>query len=119
MIYHQLGKIPPKRHTQFRRPDGELYKEHLFGAEGFHGFSSLMYHHNPPTKTFKVEPHSDITPKKWDDGMLRPHHLRTGGVEKGGDPVMGRKTLLYNNDIQMAVVRPTEDMDYFIKRPTR
>lgn len=115
MIYHQLGKIPPKRHTQFRRPDGELYQEHVFGGEGFHGSSSILYHHNPPTKTYKVEPGSKINIEKWDDGMLRHHHLRTAGVEKGGDPVMGRKVLLYNNDVQMSVVRPTKSMDYFYK----
>ena len=28
-FYHQLGKIPPKRHTQFRKEDGSLYYEHL------------------------------------------------------------------------------------------
>ncbi|PSQ88332.1 MAG: homogentisate 1,2-dioxygenase, partial [Bacteroidetes bacterium QS_8_64_10] len=39
--YTQLGKIPPKRHTQFRRPDGELYTEEVVGAEGFHGISSI------------------------------------------------------------------------------
>jgi len=115
MIYHQLGKIPHKRHTQFRRPDGELYQEHLFGAEGFHGVSSLMYHHNPPTKTFKVEKGEDVKIEKWDEGMLRHHHLRTADIEEGGDPVMGRKVLLYNNDVQIGAVRPTEPMDYFYK----
>ena len=34
-FYHKLGKIPHKRHTIFRRPDGELYTEELFGTEGF------------------------------------------------------------------------------------
>ena len=28
-IYHKLGNIPPKRHTQFRKPDGSLYAEQL------------------------------------------------------------------------------------------
>ena len=35
--YHRLGQIPPKRHTQFRKPDGTLYSEELFGTEGFSG----------------------------------------------------------------------------------
>ena len=35
--YHRLGQIPPKRHTQFRKPDGTLYNEELFGTEGFSG----------------------------------------------------------------------------------
>ncbi|HET6528293.1 MAG TPA: homogentisate 1,2-dioxygenase, partial [Balneolaceae bacterium] len=115
MIYHQLGKIPHKRHTQFRRPDGELYQEHLFGGEGFHGISSLLYHNNPPTRTFKVEKGEKVKIEQWDEEMLRHHHLRTANVAEGGDPVMGRKVLLYNNDVQIGVVRPTEPMNYFYK----
>ncbi len=33
--YRQVGEVPPKRHTQFRRPDGGLYSEELMGEEGF------------------------------------------------------------------------------------
>lgn len=115
MIYHQLGKIPHKRHTQFRRPDGELYQEHLFGAEGFHGVSSLLYHHNPPTRTFKVEAGPELKIEKWEEGILRHHHLRTANVKEGGDPVLGRKVLLFNHDIQIGAARPTEAMDYLYK----
>ena len=34
-FYHKLGKVPPKRHTQFRKENGELYYEQLFGTIGF------------------------------------------------------------------------------------
>lgn len=115
MIYHQLGKIPHKRHTQFRKPNGELYQEHLFGAEGFHGWSSLLYHNNPPTRTYKVEQGPEVKIEKWEEGMLRHHHLRTTSVEAGGDPVLGRKVLLFNNDVQIGIARPTDSMDYFYK----
>ena len=30
--YTKLGKIPSKRHIQFRRPDGKLYAEEVFGT---------------------------------------------------------------------------------------
>ncbi|MFN7602247.1 MAG: homogentisate 1,2-dioxygenase, partial [Bacteroidota bacterium] len=49
MYYHRLGKIPPKRHTQFRQPDGSLYKEELVSSEGFSGIYSNLYHIYPPT----------------------------------------------------------------------
>lgn len=35
MYYHRLGNTPPKRHTQFRQPDGSLYKEEVVSSEGF------------------------------------------------------------------------------------
>ncbi len=48
--YHQLGKIPHKRHTQFRKPDGGLYSEQLFSTEGFSNDYALLYHCHPPTQ---------------------------------------------------------------------
>ena len=63
MHYHSLGEIPPKRHTQFRQPDGSLYKEELFSTEGFSDLHSLLYHCNPPTQIVQVgEPYS-VAPK--------------------------------------------------------
>jgi homogentisate 1,2-dioxygenase len=50
MYYHRLGNIPHKRHTQFRQPDGSLYKEELVSSEGFSGIYSNLYHINPPTR---------------------------------------------------------------------
>ena len=47
--YRAVGEIPPKRHTQFRRPDGSLYSEELMGVEGFSADSALLYHHHLPT----------------------------------------------------------------------
>ena len=44
MFYLQRGEIPHKRHTQFRKADGGLYAEELFGVEGFSGRASLLYH---------------------------------------------------------------------------
>ena len=35
MHYYSLGSIPKKRHTQFRKPNGELYHEQLFSTVGF------------------------------------------------------------------------------------
>ena len=48
-FYHKLGVIPPKRHTQFRKKDGSLYYEQLFGTIGFEGMSTNSYHEHRPT----------------------------------------------------------------------
>ena len=46
-----VGSVPPKRHTQHRRPDGKqaLYYEELMGEEGFSSDSSLLYHRGMPS----------------------------------------------------------------------
>ncbi|HKJ30407.1 MAG TPA: homogentisate 1,2-dioxygenase [Balneolales bacterium] len=115
MIYHQLGEIPHKRHTQFRNPEGKLYAEELFGTEGFTGSSSLLYHKIPPTKVTNVQSGKEIEIKPWNEDLLRHHHLLTKDVKAGGDPVNGRQVLLFNDDIQIAVARPTDNMDYFYR----
>jgi len=61
-IYHRLGKIPPKRHTQFRKADETLYNEQVFGTIGFDGMSSLLYHINPPTKVKAIAEAVDVSP---------------------------------------------------------
>ena len=48
--YTQLGEIPPKRHIQFRRPDGVLYSEEVFGTDGSVGPTFTTYHLHPPTQ---------------------------------------------------------------------
>jgi len=60
MFYVRRGQVPPKRHTQFRKPDGSLYAEELFGVEGFTGRASLLYHHTPPTRTNRIEKVRDV-----------------------------------------------------------
>lgn len=115
MYYHKLGSIPHKRHTQFRRPDGELYTEELFGAEGFSGNSSLLYHHYEPTRVLKVELGADVKPVAISPDALRHHHIVTKDIEAGGDAITSRKTVLFNNDVEIMLSRPTENMDYFYK----
>ena len=62
-VYHRLGEIPPKRHTQFNKPDSGLYYEQLFGTIGFDGMSSLLYHIHRPTQVVSVGDPLDLTPK--------------------------------------------------------
>ena len=47
--YRQVGELPRKRHTQFRKPDGGLYAEELMGDDGFSAESALLYHEHLPT----------------------------------------------------------------------
>ncbi|MCE7861819.1 MAG: homogentisate 1,2-dioxygenase, partial [Chloroflexi bacterium CFX2] len=47
-FYHKLGSIPHKRHTQFKKPNGKLYREELMGLEGFSSIQSILYHHFLP-----------------------------------------------------------------------
>jgi len=115
MIYHRLGSIPQKRHTQFRRPDGKLYSEELFGAEGFSGSSSLLYHVEPPTTVNRVEQGAEIVIEPWKENLLRHHHLVTKDMPQFGDPISGRIPLLFNADCIISVCIPSDKMEYFYR----
>lgn len=113
--YHRLGDIPPKRHTQFRKADGTLYAEELFGTEGFSGNYSTLYYHYPPTRVKKVEAFSQIHLHEWDTGVQRHVHLKTDKIVRMGDAVLGRQPLLFNKDVVMSIARPATQMSYFYR----
>jgi homogentisate 1,2-dioxygenase len=117
MYYHRLGRIPPKRHTQFRQPDGSLYKEELVSSEGFSGIYSNLYHIHPPTRVKEVKTPEKFETKRIAEYKLLQTHLNTSKVgETGDDYLSARKVLLMNNDCSLAICSPKKrTMDYFYK----
>jgi homogentisate 1,2-dioxygenase len=44
------------------------------------------------------------------------HHLfDSTAVEAGGDPIRGRRILMYNDDVEIGLCRPTEPQEYFFR----
>lgn len=113
--YVKLGEVPPKRHTQFRKPDGSLYAEQVFGTKGFSGIASILYHHHLPTEVAEYQYLGSLTPETLEFEPLRHRHLKTNALQPHGDPISGRVPLLVNSDVLMALARPVEPMDYFYK----
>jgi len=113
--YTQLGQIPKKRHTQFRRPDGGLYSEELFGTEGFVGPTSTMYHIHPPTQVTGWEAVYGTAPEYVETDVMRMRHLVSTRLKAQGDPVTGRVVILGNADVEMSVCVPAEPMTYHYK----
>jgi homogentisate 1,2-dioxygenase len=116
--YHRLGEVPPKRHTQFRKPDGGLFAEEVFGTEGFSGTYSILYHHELPPRARAIEARGVSRPEAIDEPVQRHHHLKTGGIPAGGDAVSGRHALFFNQDVTFSVAAPTERMGYFFRNST-
>lgn len=115
-VYHKLGKIPPKRHTQFRRPDGELYYEQLFGTIGFDGMSSLLYHLHRPTMITELGESRDVSPKIAVDRSIKSRKFIGFDVAPETDYLDSRKALLVNNDVHVGLAAPRTSMkDYFYK----
>src|SRR5512139_3113058 len=111
--YRRLGEVPPKRHTQFRNPEGGLYYEELMGEEGFAGDSSLLYHRHLPSALV------DITEWELPDQSTRanhpltPRHLKLHDLfaeeeRKSQDVVTGRRLVLGNADVRISYVAAGE-----------
>lgn len=117
MYYHRLGNIPPKRHTQFRQPDGSLYKEEVVSSKGFSGIYSILYHINPPTRVKEIKDPVRYGPRLLKDYTLKQTHLNTSKVSvTGKDFLSARKVLLANSDCALSICSPEQrKMDYFYK----
>jgi homogentisate 1,2-dioxygenase len=114
--YTKLGQLPQKRHVQFRRPDGRLYSEEVFGTEGFSGPTSTLYHINPPTQVHGWKAVYSTRPEYVETEVMRMRHLKSGPMKPKGDPVTGRIVLFGNSDCEMAVCNPAQGaMDYHYK----
>jgi homogentisate 1,2-dioxygenase len=106
--YRRVGEVPPKRHTQFRQPDGTLYHEELMGEEGFSSDSSLLYHRGVPSAIIAAQTWElpDLATEA--NYPLRPRHLRLHDLfrdqGKGTDAVTGRRLVLGNADVRLSYV---------------
>ncbi|MCR3718343.1 MULTISPECIES: homogentisate 1,2-dioxygenase [Prauserella salsuginis group] len=112
--YRQVGSVPPKRHTQHRRPDGGLYYEELMGEEGFSSDSSLLYHRGVPSAIVDARvwdlPDLSTTPNH----PLKPRHLKLHDLFPKEtwaetDVVTGRRLVLGNGDVRLSYVVSTKD----------
>lgn len=115
-IYHKMGKVPPKRHTIFEKPDGSLYYEQLFGTIGFDGMSTLMYHLHRPTMIREVAGSRDVSPKIAVEKNIKPRLLKGFKVPPKSDFLESRTSLLVNKDIHIGLAAPESSMEnYFYK----
>jgi homogentisate 1,2-dioxygenase len=113
--YTKLGDLPRKRHVQFRRPDGALYSEELFGTEGFVGPTSTLYHIHPPTQVTGWNVEYSTKQEFVEKSTMRMRHIQTQKMTSKGDAVSGRVVILGNSDVEMSLCQPAEQMSYHFK----
>jgi homogentisate 1,2-dioxygenase len=115
-FYHKLGKIPPKRHTQFRQPDGSLYQEQLFGTVGFDGMSSNLYHVNPPTRVADIGKAISMAVEVAVANNMTARMLQGWHVAPKDDYLESRVPMLVNSDVQIILAAPRKSLrEYFYK----
>ncbi|WP_067650243.1 homogentisate 1,2-dioxygenase [Nocardia harenae] len=113
--YRTVGRIPPKRHTQFRQDSGELYSEELAGADGFSGDSSLLYHRGTPAAITAAEPWQPGDLSLAPNAPLLPRHLRLHDLFRTAtaDIVTGRRLVLGNADVRISYAVASEPSELY------
>ena len=114
-FYHRLGQIPHKRHTQFKKSDGRLYREELMGLEGFSSIQSLLYHNFLPPRVTRTEDLGSRKSELVDFGPIQHRAFKTAEVPVGTDPVSARIPLMSNTDVTLGICRASKSMDYFYR----
>ncbi len=115
-FYHKLGKIPPKRHTIFRKPNGDLYYEQLFGTIGFDGMATNLYHEHRPTQVKEIIGSYNVAPKVAVKNNMKSYRFHGFKVKPESDYLKSRKTVLVNSDCAIILAAPQESQTaYFYK----
>ena len=115
-IYHKLGKIPQKRHTIFKKDNGELHYEQLFGTIGFDGMSSLLYHLQRPTMVSEVSEPINVMPEIAVERNMKSRKLIGFDVAPKDDFLESRTTVMLNSDVHIGLAAPRKSLrDYFYK----
>lgn len=115
-FYHKLGIIPPKRHTQFRKPNGELYYEQLFGTVGFDGMSTNSYHEHRPTQVKDIIKQYSVAPKIAKANNIQSYRFRGFQIPQINDYLESRKIVLTNSDCSIILAAPKHSTTaYFYK----
>lgn len=115
-FYHKLGKIPQKRHTQFRKDNGELYAEELVSTLGFSSIYSLVYHCHPPTGVKNIGEAYSVEPNYVLKKNMQNRSFLSFNTKPQADYLKSRVVLLGNQDLTLASAAPTKGTDdYFVK----
>jgi homogentisate 1,2-dioxygenase len=114
--YHTLGNIPHKRHTVFKKKDGSIHFEQLFGTIGFDGMSSLLYHLHPPTMVKELLGNIDVSPTVAVKHNMQMRALKGFNIPSHDDFLKSRIPVLTNSDVTLHLSNPKKSSsNYFYK----
>src|SRR5262249_42883123 len=101
-FYQRLGDVPRKRHVQFRE-NGTLLTEEVMGLEGFTGLESILYPLHSPCRVSDLGPFEPLERQEWVPDAHAHRHFATTGVPPAGDEITGRRTLMWNDDVEISL----------------
>ena len=113
-VYQRRGELPRKRHIVFRE-NGTLLTEEVMGLEGFTGNESILYHLVSPCRVKELGAFTPIERAEWVPEKHGHLLMNTYDISPEGDEISGRRTLMWNDDVEISLCRPDSHMDYFFR----
>jgi len=113
-FYQHRGDLPRKRHIVFRE-NGRLLTEEVMGLEGFTGNESILYHLESPCRVKELGAFTPIEREEWVPEKHGHLLMNTYDIASEGDEISGRRTLMWNQDVEISLCRPDSQMDYFFR----
>ena len=109
--------MPAKRHVQVRQngAGSPLLVEEVMGYEGFSGNETILYHLHSPCRLDRVGGFSRSCARSGCPTPTCTASPTSTRSEPGGDPVTGRRLLMFNGDIEVSICKPTEPLDGFYR----
>src|SRR5688572_12659442 len=100
-FYQRLGDVPRKRHEQFR-DNATLVADEAMGLHAFPGNESTLYHLTAACRVQKIGECETIKRDEWVPDALAHRHFTTWDVKPVGDPISGRRLLMWNSDVEIS-----------------
>jgi homogentisate 1,2-dioxygenase len=113
-FYQRRGELPRKRHIVFRE-NGRLLTEEVMGLEGFTGNESILYHLESPCRVKELGAFTPIVREEWIPETHAHRLQNTYEVPPEGDEISGRRSLMWNDDVEISFCRPDGTMDHFFR----
>lgn len=113
--YRETGRVPRKRHTQSRGPDGKLRYEELFSCQGFAAESSLLYHVCEPTDVTRIVRQPSRTVPRLTGEAHQHRRFVPDGLASKGEFLDARVALFRNDDVEISFASPDTDSTYFYR----
>lgn len=105
--YRQIGDVPRHPHTQMVFKE-RLAGEEVRGYEGFSGQHSRLMRTGPPQAITKMDSGPEDVKTVVREAVHQQGHIQAFKLGSAGDVITGRTWLLVNNDVQIAVVAPSQ-----------
>ncbi len=107
------GSVPDKPHIA-HKPDGRLTYEHCLTRSGFEGPFTIQYHTAPPqAATLESYPHQHPPVQAAEVILGGRRHFPAAAETCDGDLHSARLPLVFNDDVVVSRVRPTQNCDEY------